>query len=84
MYPTIMAPPTQDATAADDLTALTPAALAALGITDYDELFAVELGGETDEERQARLAAAEDILDDRLTEIADETLTSEVIEGWIG
>ncbi|WP_017577208.1 hypothetical protein [Nocardiopsis kunsanensis] len=82
MHPTIVAPAEQDATA-DDLTALSPAALDALGITDHDDLFAVELEEETAQEQQARLAAAEDILDDRLTEIAHQTLTPEVIEGWI-
>lgn len=82
MYPTIIAPSTPDAIA-DDLTALSPTALETLGVTDHDELFAIELEGETTEERQARLAAAEDILDDRLTEIAHQTLTAEVIEGWL-
>lgn len=82
MYPTIIAPAEQGATV-DDLTALSSTALETLGITDHDELFAAELEGETDEEQQARLAAAEDILDDRLTEIAHQTLSPEVIEGWI-
>ncbi|MCY9787172.1 hypothetical protein KIK06_25135 [Nocardiopsis sp. EMB25] len=59
-----------------------PAALDVLGITDTDDLFAVELADESDQERAARLAAAADILDDRLTEIAHAALASEDIRGW--
>lgn len=60
---------------------ITPDALDALDITDHD-LFAHELPGETAEEAAGRLAAAGDILDDRLAEIAHHTLTPEVLRGW--
>lgn len=57
-------------------------ALAALDITDAADLFAHTLPGETAEEAAGRLAAAGDILDDRLAEIAHHTLTPEVLRGW--
>lgn len=86
MYPTIMPPPaapeTPALTAPAWLAKVTPDALLALEITDGDDLFADALEEETEEERMARLAAAADILDDRLAEIATETLTAEVMRGW--
>lgn len=81
-----MMPPTADLetpqTCPAWLADVTPDALDALGITDHDELFADDLADETDTERAARLEAAADILDDRLAEIAAETLTREVVRGW--
>ena len=74
------APPAE--TTSDLLTTVTPAALAVFEITDTDDLFASELEDESTEEREARLVAAADILDDRLSEIAAQTVTSEVIRGW--
>ncbi|CAL9625524.1 hypothetical protein SUDANB121_05969 (plasmid) [Nocardiopsis dassonvillei] len=90
MYPTMMPPVAAPETSAPSLTLsapawleeVTPDALDALGITDADDLFAVALEEETEEERAARLAAAADILDDRLAEIAAETLTADVVRGW--
>lgn len=63
------------------LAKLTPEVLAVLGITDTHDLFAPRLSGESAAEAAGRLAAASDILDDRLEEIAH-ALTPEVIEGW--
>lgn len=82
MYPTIIPPSAGLETPDNLLDAVTPDALDALGITDHDELFADELAAETEDERSARLAAAADILDDRLSEIAATTLTREVVRGW--
>lgn len=85
MYPTMMppiaAPETPTLPPPAFLAGVTPAVLALLGITDHD-LFAAALPGETSGERAARLAAAADILDDRLAEIAAETLTPDVVRGW--
>lgn len=64
------------------LAELTPEVLAALDITDTCDLFAPRLSGESAEEAAGRLAAAADILDDHLGEIAHHALTPEVIEGW--
>lgn len=61
---------------------VSPTALSALGITDIHDLFAVDLDGETDEERAARETAASDILDDRLSEIAAEALALEGVARW--
>ncbi len=69
-------------TASKGLFEVTPAAADALGITDVHDLFAADLDGETPEERAAREAAAADILDDRLSEIAAQALAPEVIQGW--
>ncbi|OOC56478.1 MULTISPECIES: hypothetical protein [Nocardiopsis] len=59
-----------------------PAALDVLGITDTEDLFAVALPDETPEEAAARRTAAADILDDRLTDIATEALTHDVVQKW--
>nr|WP_012954655.1 hypothetical protein [Nocardiopsis sp. 90127]ABD48731.1 pSQ10.8c [Nocardiopsis sp. 90127] len=78
---TMMPPPAATETAAW-LAEITPDTLTALDITDAGDLFAQELEGESPEEAGARLAAAADILDDRLTEIAHTTLTPEVLRRW--
>ncbi|WP_152521143.1 hypothetical protein [Nocardiopsis ganjiahuensis] len=69
-------------TAPKGLFEVTPATLAALDITDGADLFAADLDDETCEERAARVSAAADILDDRLSEIAAQAVTPEVIRGW--
>lgn len=86
MRTTMMPSPTfaETRTAPPALFEIAPAALEVLGITDTDDLFAATLADETEEERAAREAAAADILDDRLTEIADNALTPEVIGRWAG
>lgn len=62
---------------------ITPTTLAAFEITDTDDLFSpAPLAGENTEETAARWAAAADVLDDRLVEIAHTTLTAEVVRGW--
>ena len=58
---------------------ITPASLAALDITDAEDLWVDHLPGETDEERAARLTAGADILHDRLSEIASHVVSPEVL-----
>ena len=82
MRHTMMPLPERPETPVDELLDVPPATFDALGITDHDDLFADSVDGESLEELAARRAAAADILDDRLTEIAHETLTPEVIRGW--
>lgn len=85
MRTTMMPPPAAPETLASSpawLSEVTPEALDALGVTDHIDLFATDLDGETPEEAAGRLAAAADILDDRLTEIAHTTLTPEVLRRW--
>jgi arylsulfatase A-like enzyme len=85
MRTTMMPSPTapEIRTAPSALFEIAPAALEVLGITDTGDLFAVALADETEEERAAREAAAADILDDRLTEIAHNALSTESIGGWV-
>lgn len=85
MRTTMMPSPTAAETptaATNALFEVTPDAVQALGITDVHDLFAADLDGETAEDRAAREAAAADILDDRLSEIAAQALTPEVVTGW--
>lgn len=85
MRSTMMLPPTSTEIPTSSpawLAELTPEVLAVLGITDTHDLFAPRLSGESAAEAAGRLAAASDILDDRLEEIAHHALTPEVIEGW--
>lgn len=85
MRSTMMPPPAATETPTPSpawLEEITLHALGVLDITDTDDLFAHTLPGETAEEAAGRLAAAGDILDDRLAEIAHHTLTPEVLRGW--
>lgn len=81
MRHTMMPLPERPETPLDEVLDVPSATLDALGITDHD-LFADELDGESLEELAARRAAAQDILDDRLTEIAHTAVTPETIRGW--
>lgn len=81
MRTTIMPPPAAPETL-DLPDSITPASLAALDITDTEDLWVDHLPGETKEERAARLTAGADILHDRLSEIASRVVSPEVLQEW--
>lgn len=81
MRTAIMPPPAAPETL-DLPDSITPASLAALDITDSEDLWVDHLPDETEEERAARLTAGADILHDRLSEIASRVVTPEVLQEW--